>query len=66
MHEMGIMSAMLRSIDQILEAEENVSHVEKIVMQIGEISGVVLNISKIATRQLLTELLMKTQFWKLK
>ena len=41
MHEMGIMSAMLRSIDQILEAEENVSHVEKIVMQIGETSGVV-------------------------
>lgn len=38
---MGIMSAMLQSIDQILEEEGNVSHVEKIVMQIGEISGVV-------------------------
>lgn len=40
MHEMGIMSAMLNTLDGILK-EEEVNSVNRIVMQIGEISGVI-------------------------
>lgn len=40
MHEVGIISAMLKQIDKVME-QENLSHVEKIVLEVGELSGVV-------------------------
>ncbi len=40
MHEVGIISSMLRTIEQIME-DEGLSRVEKIVLQVGELSGVV-------------------------
>ncbi len=40
MHELGILSAMLKSIEKIME-EENLHRVEKIVLQVGELSGVI-------------------------
>lgn len=40
MHEMGIMSAMLKTLDRILE-QEQATEVHKIVLEIGELSGVV-------------------------
>ena len=39
MHEVGIISAMLKTIEQVME-EENLTKVEKIVLQVGELSGV--------------------------
>lgn len=39
MHEVGIISAMLKTIEGIME-EENLTRVEKIVLQVGELSGV--------------------------
>ena len=39
MHEVGIISAMLKTIEGVME-EENLTHVEKIVLQVGELSGV--------------------------
>lgn len=40
MHEVGIISAMLKQIDGIME-QENLTHVDKIVMEVGELSGVI-------------------------
>lgn len=40
MHELGILSSMLKTIEGIMK-EENLTHVNKIVLQVGEISGVV-------------------------
>lgn len=39
MHEVGIISAMLKTIEGVME-EENLTRVEKIVLQVGELSGV--------------------------
>ena len=40
MHELGILSSMLKTLDQIM-IDEKLEHIEKIVLQVGEISGVV-------------------------
>ncbi|MBQ6798967.1 MAG: hydrogenase maturation nickel metallochaperone HypA [Oscillospiraceae bacterium] len=40
MHEVGIISSMLKKIERIMEQEE-LTHVEKIVIEVGELSGVV-------------------------
>ena len=40
MHELGILSSMLKTLDQIM-VDENLTHIEKIVLRVGEISGVV-------------------------
>lgn len=40
MHEVGIISAMLKQIDRVME-QEQLTHVEKIVLEVGELSGVV-------------------------
>lgn len=40
MHEVGIISAMLKQIEKIME-QEQLTHVEKIVLEVGELSGVV-------------------------
>lgn len=40
MHEVGIISSMLKTIEDIMVAE-NLTTVEKIVLQVGELSGVV-------------------------
>jgi len=40
MHEVGILCAILKKVDKIVE-EENLTHVEKIVLQVGQLSGVV-------------------------
>ena len=39
MHEVGIISAMLKTIEGVME-EEHLTCVEKIVLQVGELSGV--------------------------
>ena len=39
MHEVGIISAMLKTIEAVME-EEHLTKVEKIVLQVGELSGV--------------------------
>ena len=39
MHEVGIISAMLKTIEGVME-EENLTKVEKIVLRVGELSGV--------------------------
>ena len=39
MHEVGIISAMLKTIEAVME-EEQLTKVEKIVLQVGELSGV--------------------------
>ena len=39
MHEMGLMDAVLRKITEICE-EEGVKKVDKIVLEVGELSGV--------------------------
>ena len=39
MHEVGIISAMLKTIEAVME-EEHLTRVEKIVLQVGELSGV--------------------------
>lgn len=39
MHEMGLMDATLRMVGRICE-EEDVHHVDKIVLEVGELSGV--------------------------
>ena len=39
MHEVGIISAMLKTIEGVME-EEKLTTVEKIVLQVGELSGV--------------------------
>ncbi|NCC68100.1 MAG: hydrogenase maturation nickel metallochaperone HypA [Clostridia bacterium] len=40
MHELGILSSMLKTLDQIM-IDENLTHIEKVVLQVGEISGVI-------------------------
>ena len=40
MHEVGIISAMLKTIERAM-AQEHLTKVEKIVLQVGELSGVV-------------------------
>jgi len=40
MHELGILSSMLKTLDQIM-IDENLSSIEKVVLRVGEISGVV-------------------------
>lgn len=39
MHEMGLMDAMLRMVKRIC-AEENLERVDKIVLEVGELSGI--------------------------
>ncbi|MBQ3487049.1 MAG: hydrogenase maturation nickel metallochaperone HypA [Clostridia bacterium] len=39
MHEVGIISSMLKTIEAVME-EEHLTKVEKIVLQVGELSGV--------------------------
>lgn len=39
MHEVGIISSMLKTIESVME-QENLTKVEKIVLQVGELSGV--------------------------
>ena len=40
MHEVGIISSMLKTIEKVME-QENLTTVETIVLQVGELSGVV-------------------------
>ena len=40
MHEVGIISAMLKTLGRVME-EEGLSHVKKVVLEVGELSGVV-------------------------
>lgn len=40
MHELGLMEAVLRMTDDII-AEENVTEVSRIVLEVGELSGAV-------------------------
>ncbi len=40
MHEVGIISSMLKTIDRIA-VSEGLSHVETVVLQVGELSGVI-------------------------
>ncbi len=39
MHELGLMDALLRTVRRVC-AEEELSHVERIVLEIGELSGI--------------------------
>jgi hydrogenase nickel incorporation protein HypA/HybF len=40
MHELGLMDAVIRTVDRIIK-EENLTHVGKIVLEVGELSGTV-------------------------
>lgn len=40
MHELGLMDAVIRTVGRIIK-EENLKHVRKIVLEVGELSGVV-------------------------
>lgn len=40
MHELGILNYVLKTLENTI-TEENLTHIEKIVLQVGEISGVV-------------------------
>ncbi len=40
MHEVGIISAMLKTLERVM-VEEKLSHIDKIVLEVGELSGVV-------------------------
>jgi len=40
MHELGLMDAVIRTVGRIIK-EENLTHVQKIVLEIGELSGTV-------------------------
>jgi len=40
MHELGLMDAVIRTVGRIMK-EENLTHVRKIVLEIGELSGTV-------------------------
>lgn len=40
MHEVGIISAMLKTLERVM-AEEGLTHVEKVVLEVGELSGIV-------------------------
>ena len=40
MHELGLLSGVVKTVERIM-AEENLTKVEKIVLQVGELSGVI-------------------------
>ena len=40
MHELGLISAVVKTVENIM-AQENLTTVEKIVLQVGELSGVI-------------------------
>ena len=40
MHEVGIISAMLKKLERVME-EEGLTHVEKVVLEVGELSGII-------------------------
>lgn len=40
MHEVGVLSAMLKTLKDVM-ANEGLTHVEKVVLEVGELSGVV-------------------------
>ncbi len=40
MHELGIISAMVKSLEKIVQ-EQGIDEVQKIVLEVGELSGVV-------------------------
>lgn len=40
MHELGILSAVVKTVEQIA-ADEQLTQIDKIVLQVGELSGVV-------------------------
>jgi len=40
MHELGLLSAVVKTVEGIME-KENLTEVEKIVLQVGELSGVI-------------------------
>ena len=40
MHELGILSSMMKTIEGIMKDEE-LTHIEAVVLQVGEISGVI-------------------------
>ena len=40
MHELGILSSMMNTIEDIMK-DEALTHIEAVVLQVGEISGVV-------------------------
>lgn len=40
MHELGIISAMVKTIEQIVQ-EQGLTQVQKLVLEVGELSGVV-------------------------
>lgn len=40
MHELGLMDAVIRTVGRIIK-EEELTHVRKIVLEVGELSGVV-------------------------
>ena len=46
MHELGILSAMVKTIEKIAETE-NLEKIEKIVLEVGELSGSDLTQSKV-------------------
>ncbi|MGB4985246.1 MAG: hydrogenase maturation nickel metallochaperone HypA [Erysipelotrichaceae bacterium] len=39
MHELGVLSAVIKTIEGIKE-QENLTHIEKVVLQVGELSGI--------------------------
>lgn len=41
MHELGILNAMIHTIEDTLASEEGVAGVEEIVVEVGELSGIV-------------------------
>lgn len=38
MHEVGIISAMLKTLERVM-AEEELTHIEKVVLEVGDLSG---------------------------
>lgn len=40
MHELGLMDAVIRTVERLVK-EENLTQVQKIVLEIGELSGIV-------------------------
>lgn len=40
MHEVGVISSMLKTLERVM-AQEQLSHIDKVVLEVGELSGVV-------------------------
>lgn len=40
MHELGVICSVLKTLEGIME-EEHLTHIEKIVLQVGELSGMI-------------------------